>query len=327
MAAIIPLSALKTRPPEHGRIRLGERYTARNGKTSMRATEVFRFTSHDQEAIEQLAALYGGTPKPWSDPKAPEGQWEVLSTSSRISVWLPPQAYNVAYERWGGKGIERRCDGAVCTSYRAGELQSGCLCAGETERTCKTVSRVQLILPDIKMGGVWRLESKSENFAYEAPGMIEMIASLQERGIPKVDVVLTRRSKMTPEGKKNFIVPQFEVPVTPQQVLDGGAQVRAAIAQHPSSQPSLALAAGPVDDDEVVDAELLDDGVWHQSLYTVEADKDEEDAVLVEQLQRSIEVAEAAKAEAERGWDIPPPGVRVVRNPDPSGPKWIKDER
>lgn len=323
MAAIIPLSELKTRPPEHGRIRLGERYLARNGKTSMRATEVFRFTSYDREAIEQLAVIYGGTPKPWSDPKAPEGQWEVLTTSNRISVWLPPNPYNVAYERWGGKGCERRCDGAVCTTYGHGTLQSGCLCAMEGERTCKITSRVQLILPDIKMGGVWRLESKSENFAYEAPGMMEMIYSLQERGIPKVDVVLTKRSKMTPTGKTNYIVPQFEIPLTPQQVLGGEAQVRAAITQHPSSQPALALAAAPDPDDEVVDAELVDDGVFHQSLYTAEAT--EESNELLAQLERSVEmVREQRQAEAAQGWDIPPPGVRVVRNPDPTGPKWVK---
>ena len=320
MASVIRLDEIRTRPPEHGRIRLGERFQTRNGKTAMRATTTFRFTSHDRTAIEQLAELYGGTPGPWSDPKAPEGQWEVLTTSNRISVWLPPNAYNVAYERWGGRGVERRCDGARCTSYGFTNVESGCLCALEEERSCKTTSRVQLILPEIKLGGVWRLESKSENFAYEAPGMIDMLSAFQAQGMTKVDVVLVQRTTTVQGQKKNFIVPVFEAQASPMQVLEGAAQVRpAGVLQHPSGQaPALALVAAP--DDEVVDAEIMDED-WHQSLYVVE--KPEEDD-LAARLEASVQMVEARKAEEELGWDVPPPGVSVKRNPDPNGRKWVR---
>ena len=89
MALVTLIANIRRRPPEHGRIRFGERYTARNGKSAMRALTTFRFTSPDRNAIEQIARLYGGEARPWSDPKAsPQNQFEVYTESSRISVML-----------------------------------------------------------------------------------------------------------------------------------------------------------------------------------------------------------------------------------------------
>lgn len=312
MAAVIPLTTLKTRPPEHGRIRFGERFTSRNGKLAMRATDTWRFTSPDKVAIEQLANRYGGNVTAWEDPKAsPTSQWQVQTDSDRISVWLPPDSCSTSYELWSGGGCARRCDGAICTQYGAGTLEVPCMCASEPTMSCKPTIRIQLILPDCNFGGVWRLDSHSENLLREAPGMIEMISFLQQQGLPRAELLLTKRQKTQGGKTKHFTVPQFIVPSTPEEIVEGHAQVRAlntAMTRHPSNQ--LALEAG---DDDVVEAELIEvDEVFHQSLYVVEAPADE------------VTVEAPAVADEPDGWDKPPPHIKVRRNRDPNGPKWIR---
>ncbi len=134
-----------------------------------------------------------------------------------------------------------------------------------------------------------------------------MISFLQRQGLPEAELILTKRSKVQDGKTKHFTVPQFVVPQTPQQIANGGAQVRALDtprAQHPSQ---LAITAG----DDVLEAELVDD-VFHQSLYVVEADEVE------------AEVVEPPAARELDGWDVPPPSVKVKRNRDPQGPKWIR---
>lgn len=309
MATVLPLSTLKTRPPEHGRIRFGEKYQTRNGRQAMRATDTWRFTSPDRTAIEQLAAQYGGTVRPWSDPKAGGSQWEVQTDSDRIDVWIPPGACSSSYELWGGGGCERRCDGMVCTQYGAGTVELPCLCAGEPEMRCKPTIRIQLILPVVRFGGVWRLDSHSENLLREAPGMIDMIEFLQQQGLPQAELVLTKRQKTQGGQTKKFTVPQFVVPMSPSEIAAGQANV-AALATgpmlHPSSGRELPARS------EVIDLEV--DEVFHQSLYVVEAPADVIDA----------EVVEPATEPEPDGWDIPPRDVRVRRNRDPHGPKWVR---
>jgi hypothetical protein len=57
----------------------------------------------------------------------------------------------------------------------------------------------------------------------------------------------------------------------------------------------------------------VEDPVWH--------DDEIVDAEVVD------EIAEDAwRAEEPVGWDVPPPGVAVTRNPNPDGPRWIRRE-
>jgi hypothetical protein len=308
MATVLPLATLKTRPPEHGRIRFGEKYIARNGRSAMRATDTWRFTSPDRTAIEQLAGIYGGTVRPWSDPKAGDGQWEVQTDSDRIDVWIPPDACSSSYELWGGGGCERRCDGSICTRYGAhGSVEEPCLCAGQAEQTCKPTIRIQLILPAIRFGGVWRLDSHSENLLREAPGMISMIEFLQQQGLPQAELVLTKRQKTQGGKTKKFTVPQFVVPASPAQIANGDMRVTA-LETPKTLHPSSGLALPSRSEVEV-------DEVFHTSLYVVEAPADVVDAEVIEP---------SPVASEPEGWDVPPKHVRVVRNRDPHGPKWVR---
>lgn len=320
MAQVTLIQNIRRRPPEHGRIRFGERFVGRNGKTAMRALTTFRFTSPDRNAIEQIAALYGGEARPWSDPKAsPQNQFEVYTEASRIKVMLPVQdCYTMAYEQWGGRGIERRCDGQTCTFYGAGSpMERDCICQNQPEQTCKPYSRVNVIMPGVDLGGVWRLEVKGQSFMHEGPGMLELILSMSEGGMAACDIMLTKRST----NGKHYVVPQFVMPYTPEQILAGQAQVRALpSAAHPSVMPARAeLAPVPDLDDEVVDGELVDDGWYEQPV---------DDGELVVLLERSVERARKLRAVPDNvveGWDDAnrPLDRAVRRNPDPNGPKWI----
>lgn len=324
MAQIVRIRDIKPRPPEHGRIRLGEK----GGPQGRVALNRFRFTSADREVIEQLAALYGGASRPWSDPKSsPQHQFEVTTDSSRIHILLPvDDCYTIGYEQWGGRGIERRCDGEVCIFYGTGSaFERPCMCADQTEQTCKPYSRVNVLLPNVNLGGVWRMEVKGRHFMYEAPGMIETILSLHEGGMARCDLLLTQRTRryVGKDGKpavSKFIVPQFLVPMSPDQMLAGGARVNAL---PPTVRP--AIGPAPDDDDEVVDAEVLDLSSWRQPVETDEdlSDLLEESVRRIEDRRAGLQVAPDPEPE---GWDDDnrPAGIRLRRNPDPNGPKWIR---
>ena len=317
MATIVRIRDLRTRPPEHGRIRFGKKVTSQGGKERPTALETWRFTSPDRDAVEQLAALYGGECRSWEDPKAsPQHQFQVETNASRIQVWLPNEdSYSVAYEQWGGKGLERRCDGETCSfAGIGGAIERPCVCADQAVQTCKPYSRLNVILPQIRFGGVWRLEVKGQAFAHEAPGMIEAITRLQSGGMVRVDLLLTRRTARDAQGKTmHFVVPQVSVAVTPEEMLSGGAKVLQRI-EHPALA---ALSVAP--DDEAVMGELIEPSVWHQPAVV---DDNIEDAELIDLLARSIDQARADRAPV--GWDTPPPDVKVTRNPDPAGPKWVR---
>ena len=105
MKPIKPLAQLG-RTPEQGRIRLGVKT-----ERAMKSLDTFRFTSLDKSAIEQIASIYGGAVKSWTPPRSKQEQWEVITTTSEIRVYLPPHSIDVWYEAWSGGGCQRRCDG------------------------------------------------------------------------------------------------------------------------------------------------------------------------------------------------------------------------
>jgi len=300
----IPLADIDSRPPEAGRIRLGEKVegVSKAGKKYTRpaSTETFRFTSPERDQIEAIADIYGGTVKPWNEPRAStQKQWEVKTNTDRISVWLPPDALTVNYEAWSGGGCVRRCDGVTCVWKEDGGREVvPCLCGQEEGAPlCKPKSRLSVVLPGIPFSGVWRMETSSEYFVYEARGMIDTIAGLEAaQGVLQVDLVLSKRTKRDGGQVSHYIVPQIALKSSPSEILEGLARVG-------QGTPQLALDSG------WTETKVLDP-VWHTP-----APEDDEitDAEIIEE-----------PAYDPGGWDAPPPGELVVRNPDPDGPKWIR---
>lgn len=280
---IVPISERRSRLPVAGRIRLGVKGRASNGKMKPQSIETFRFTSRSEDDIRAIAAIYGGEARPWSDPKS-EDRWEVITTSSEVKVALPPDPLaDTFYEMWGGRGLVRQCDGEVCSAPVAGpngaEFAEGpCLCRQRGVKECKPKLRLNVILPELPMRGVWRLETGSEAALDEMPGMVATLAQLQGEGLTLGLLRLERRQSSG--GSKRYVVPVLGLAESLIGLIEGRARLAAlpspaggeqgtsgSVPQLPPASPAVDLAgrgahdtdAGDAWDDEVVEAELIDE--------------------------------------------------------------------
>lgn len=216
---------VQRRMMELGRVRLGEK--GPKGEPKKLAT--LRFTSASKTYLDAIAAIHGGTVRPWEG--APEeGMFEVTTKSSQIDIILPPvfsredgsptTAYSQFFEMWSGGGCQRRCDGET---ESAGKKPQPCLCDPE-ERACKITTRVSFMIPDVPGLGVWRLESHGYNAAVELPGTLEvlLLAAAEHKFIPAVLRAEQRTKKVPGEPTRRFIVPVIELPgVTVRQLASG----------------------------------------------------------------------------------------------------------
>lgn len=261
MRAIVPIREINRRIPEAGRIRIGKKATTSTGKEAPQAIGEFRFTSHDSEALDQIAAMYGGTVRPWSDAKAAEGQFEVCTDASEIRIVLPPDPLGGSpiYELWGGGGCERRCDGETCTIVTAGPegpepSEIPCVCVAKQEMACKVTTHLAVLLPEVRFAGVWRLTTHSWNAVQELPGMVDMIQAQQGRGLSYATLAIKHRRSVQAGKTRKFLVPVLGVPASLEQLVSDGNRVGQIGAETPAlPEPE------PVDvDAEVIDAEVVD---------------------------------------------------------------------
>lgn len=239
---VTPISDLARRLPEAGRLRTGIRTDK-----AFKAIPTWRATSSDEEAIRQIAAVYGGTPAPWVDaPTA--GQWEVITEASELHIVLPPDPLqgSPVYELWSGGGCQRRCDGNVAqVPVSAGDdawtEEVPCVCATEGALACKPITRLSVILPDVRFGGTWRYQSStSMAVAIEMPAMVALIQSLQERGLTRAALGIEPRRSVRHGKTRRFTIPVLRVPET----LDGLAAGSARVAPlAPVERPELSAAA------------------------------------------------------------------------------------
>lgn len=195
-----------------GKIRLGDK----GPKGEPRKLTKFRLTSPARALLEAAAIEYGGDVKDWEG--APdEGVFELYTDTDTLDIILPPVfsdrdgsptlPYSQAYELWSGGGCQRRCDGET-------EVLSNkpCLCDPD-ERTCKIVTRLNVMLPKIPGLGVWMMESHGYNAAAMLPGTLDllMLAASQQRFIPAVLRLEQRTSKKGGQTRK-FVVPVIDLP-------------------------------------------------------------------------------------------------------------------
>ncbi len=275
--------------PEQGRIRTGAKVES-GGKERPSKLQTFRFTSSDEQAIDEIAALYGGEPRRWADAPGGTVQWEVYTERNEIDVVLAPSAIGdgVTFELWAGGYNVRRCDGKNCDTKVEGPegmepVNVPCICENEPGPTkCKGKLRLTVILPRIKFGGGWRLDTSSENALRELPGMIDLILALQQKGgLTNAVLVLDQRSKpkqikdkKTGQMKvitQKFGVPMLRVPHSMADIQSGAAALGAAVgpALHPPGNGFAALDAG---DSEPAEAEIVADTALLKSIDAL-ADK------------------------------------------------------
>jgi Recombination directionality factor-like len=262
VSTVIPVEQLGRRMPEAGRIRLGVR--GRSGAPS--GIDTLRFTSPNESAIRELAALYGGSARPWN-PRGDRHEWEVITEALEVPIVLPPDPLSgPVYELWSGGGIVRRCDGTTATvSTRTGDGgepgQVPCVCFARQRLECSVKTRLMVVLTEIRFGGVWRLETSSSFAARELPGMVDAIAALQSQGFARATLTRERRTQVKNGQTRHFLVPVLRTNYTPDEIVEGSAHLAAL-----ATPPKLGLPAPPLldpeifdADSEVVEAEVVDD--------------------------------------------------------------------
>lgn len=275
--------------PEHGRIRTG----VKSGKFA-KAIDTFRFTSKDRAALEHLAKIYGGEVRPWHDAKAnPPNQFEVISDSNVITVGVQPNQVHAAYELWASGGLQRQCDGEAMTtwdydgedSHKTEGLPCACFAQGVLE--CKPKTRLQLIFPGIPFAGTWRYESSGQHALHTLPSMMQLIEQLQTHtgGLMLVEMHIVDQERVKGRQKKKWKIVEVRTTVTVDQMLGGDSAYRPALSASEVQQPALeasppqtppvAPAAAkpivgdddePMDDDDIVDAEIVEDVPDHPEL-------------------------------------------------------------
>ena len=255
---VIPISELGQRMPEAGRIRLGVK-----GDRGPRSLGTLRFTSENEAAIREIAALYEGEAKAWN-PKGSRSEWEVVTKAKSVPVILPPDPLRGTpiYELWSGGGLVRRCDGRGCTVARrtpdgAEQAEIPCVCDKQARLECSVKTRLSVILPEIHFAGTWRLETASEYAARELPGMVSTILALQSHGFARAVLAVERRSQVKEGQTKVFVVPVLRSDHTVNEIVEGAASL-GALASPEAARP-LALPPPPVLDDQIAEAEIVED--------------------------------------------------------------------
>ena len=296
----VPIADLGRRVPEAGRLRIGEKTT----KGAPRAIGTWRFTSHDATALDQIARLYGGTVRPWGDPKAAAGQSEVVTDATEIRVVLPPNPLGDGpmYELWGGGGCERRCNGVTATVMQRGPegpepTDVPCLCLAKGAMQCAVTTRMSVILPEVRFAGVWRLDTKSWNAAQELPGMVDMIHQAQGEGLQYALLSIKPRQSVSGGQTRKFMVPVLGLSASVEQLAAGGTRLSAL----PTADLEAPAIPASVDlDDEIVDAELVDDGPSAARPAPVQVIAKADADLLTERMKNADDPTEAKKAWKDR---------------------------
>ena len=269
--------------PEVGRIRTG----VKSGK-AMKAIDTFRFTSTSESQLQAIAGIYGGEVEPWHDAMAnPPNQYQLITEASTIKVVCQPNSVDVQYEMWSKGGRQRACDGEVCevSIPKSSEyVEQPCMCAAKGQMECRPHTRVNLIIPDIPFSGTWRYESKGMSAAHTYPVMMQIIDQLRANGgLLPVDMTIVDREVRKHGQTRKFKVVEFHTQVSVNQMLTGGGNYSQEISAASTEAPALAEGnegevtgsdgpatppspggshpqdANPADDDDIVDAEIVED--------------------------------------------------------------------
>lgn len=227
---------LQRRFAELGRIRLGYQAATQNGRTRPAKLSSFRFTSPTERYIRDLAALYGGEPRPWDNGGKPEH--EVFTEATSIPVVAMKGGMSQWLETWSGGGCIHRCDGETnALTGEACDLNERVTIGRDTvnpHEVAKPTTRLALMLPELDAIGAFRMESKGWNAAAEIPAVAELAAFVGDL-VPAHLTMVERRMV------KNGQTSRFVVPVLDLQI--GAARLREVVAA--KSGAPLELAASP----------------------------------------------------------------------------------
>lgn len=244
----MPILDIQKRARELGRIRIGQVVPTSNGKTRPEKLDRFRLTSASKPLLEKVAELYGGTVAEWTPQGGGPQAWEVVTTSTRLPIMVPPQPVTQWYEYWTRAGCAHRCDGQ--TNWQTGEpcdLES----EAHLEAIKRPTTRLNVVLRDIEGIGVWRLETHGWNAAVELPDAAHFLAAAG--GYVNGWVSLEERKRVV-DGKTNrFMVPIIEIDVTPAELMAGKGRIQPVeLTGGPVEQKALEAGPATTKSDDVV---------------------------------------------------------------------------
>lgn len=256
---------------EVGRIRIGVFDPDKGGRGAPDKLEFFRFTSQQELLIRKVAKKYGGMAEEYQPQRSRRTEWQVITTSKMIPVYVEPQRIDPWLEAWGGSvgssRCVRRCDGITETKQDV-----PCPCAAgqlEEKDMCKPVARVQLLLAEVPGIGLWRLESHGTKFVEEIAGLAPYVAMLPCR-VPGLLYLEGRRAQPWVNGRQlttTVYVPHLSISVaTPEQFAIGGDVLTRALEAGTANanaigagEPVRALGAAP-------DASAEAATTWHSEI-------------------------------------------------------------
>jgi len=233
----VPIITLQQRFVQVGTIRIGAQVATQSGKMRPAAIEKFRFTSDRRDLLERIAVLYGGTVRPFEEPKSMD-TWEVFTDTDVIEVLVPPpgpgrSVVSQWYEKWSAGGCTHRCDGETMLKCdgRTVPPDTPCQCAERgidptDDAHCDAHTRLSVVIPGTGAIGVWRLNTGGWNAAEELAGIANIVlnrATSLGYSVPCTLTIQRRESKKMEDGKsetRKFVVPVLS-PELPEDVLRG----------------------------------------------------------------------------------------------------------
>lgn len=317
----MPIVKVPIRYSRLGRISLGyKKVRMENGQPVLRdgkrvthpmRSKGFVFHSDNEERLRFVARYFGGSVEEAVTPDEEGGRWRVITPATEIECLLPAEderAWDSWMERWGRRGLIRRCDGETSVyaivDEKTGEVQMNvpCICAAQNltgDARCDPVSRLNILIPSLYDApglGVWQVQSKGWRTFLTLNAAIDLL----KRTGHVVGVPLTLRAEM--QDTRSIEDGKMTPRVVPVIVLDTKLSIRSALAQGrqmealvpgevaalPEPDRSVAPigADEPAQDDQV---DAMEPGVDASDAYRREAARLEAEGRWTDRLQLAID--------------------------------------
>ena len=140
-------------------------------------------------------------------------EWEVITEASEIPIVLPPDPIDgPIYEFWKGGGKLFECDRVTCiktvSSPEGPEYQHvPCLCLENEKNVCVPMTRLNVLLHNVPLGGAWQLRTQSRNAAHELPAMIEIVKMMYAKTLTPARLAIEPRTSKGGGQTKHYVVP------------------------------------------------------------------------------------------------------------------------